>query len=131
MQSDALTVNYSNFPKYFDYLQIDIDPPVQSFAVLKKITEHIRFSVITFEHDYCMAFARDKRFRELFITEKNHLVREQSRDYLKSLGYLMIVPNINNQEDWWVDPNMILAEIINSYITTDKNNLWRDILLKQ
>jgi hypothetical protein len=78
-----------------------------------------------------MAFAGDRKTQELFITEKNHLVREQSRDYLKSLGYLMIVPNINNQEDWWVDPSIISAEIINSYITTDKNNLWRDTLLKQ
>ena len=131
LQLDALTVDYSKFPKYFDYLQIDIDPAVQSFAVLKKITEHIRFSVITFEHDYCMASAGDRTTQELFVTEKNHLVRRQSRDYLKSLGYLMIVPDINNQEDWWVDPNIISAEIINSYITTDKNNLWRDTLLKQ
>jgi hypothetical protein len=130
LQSDALDLDYSAFPKYFDYLQIDIDPPVQSFSALKKITEHIRFAVLTFEHDYCMTFANQKDIRELFLKENNHFVREQSREYLKSLGYLMIVPDVSNQEDWWVDPTVIPIEIIDSYIRSDKNNMWPDILLK-
>lgn len=131
LQLDALEVDYSTFPKYFDYLQIDIDPPVQSFAVLKKITKHIRFAVLTFEHDYCMTFANQQDIRELFLKENNHLVREQSREYLKSLGYLLIVPDVSNQEDWWVDPDIIPTNVIASYTSLGKNNLWSDILLKQ
>ena len=130
LQLDALTVDYSKFPKYFDYLQIDIDPAIQSFDVLKKITEHIRFSVITFEHDNCMAFVGDKTTRERFIKEKNYLVREQSRNYLKSLGYLLLVSDISNQEDWWIDPKIIPSNVIAAYNKSGRNNLWSKILLK-
>jgi hypothetical protein len=131
LQSDALTLDYSTFPKYFDYLQIDIDPAVHSFDALKKITEHIKFAVITFEHDYGMAFANNREAQAQFFKEKNHLVREQSRNYLESLGYFMIAPDVGNMEDWWIATDIIPTDVIAVYTTISKNNLWSDILLTQ
>jgi len=132
VQADATALDYSSFPKYFDYLQVDIDPAVQSLSVLKKITEHIRFSVITFEHDYQMITSPDPEFRREFIDNKNHLVRMQSREYLESLGYVMVIPNINNAEDWWVDPKIIPMNVIDAYATpvSYKSNSWNHSLLQ-
>jgi hypothetical protein len=127
LQVDAFSLDYSTFPKYFDYLQIDIDPAIQSFSILKKITEHIKFSIITFEHDHYY-FTNPQ--------DENWLIREQSREYLKSLGYMMIVPDIGLSEDWWVDPTVISEDVIKTYFQVDTkvkvnhHDQWKKILLK-
>lgn len=77
-----------------DYLQVDCDPPAVTFEILQKIIESgTKFRVITFEHD---------NYRD-----DTHLVREQSRQYLKKNGYKLIVNDVafnkfNSFEDWWV-----------------------------
>ena len=126
LQVDAFSLDYSVFPKHFDYLQIDIDPAIQSFSILKKITNHIKFSIITFEHDYGMHSKNPQ--------DENRLIKEQSREHLKSLGYMMIVPNIQLAEDWWVDPTIISEDVIKTYIQTEPMapslTQWKKILLK-
>ena len=135
LQADVFSLDYSVFPKYFDYLQIDIDPAIQSFSILKKITKHIKFSIITFEHDHWIHFTNPQ--------DENWLIREQSREYLKSLGYMMIVPDISLAEDWWVDPTVISEDVIKTYFQVDviktyfqvdpkvkHYNQWKKILLK-
>lgn len=118
LQDNALGMDYSTFPKYFDYLQVDIDPPGQSFEVLKKITEHIKFSLITFEHDYVIPTYRSNNIRNL------------SRDYLKSLGYFLIIPDVGYSEDWWVDPSTVSQEVINAYTAKPNKNNWKESLLQ-
>ncbi len=110
--ADALKLDYEELlapmGRDIDYLQIDIDPPDNSLAVLKKIpfNKH-RFAVITFEHDaYC----------QLYPT-----VREEARQYLQSLGYRMIARNIapdnwRNYEDWWYYPELVEAKAVSSLI---------------
>jgi hypothetical protein len=126
LQADAFSLDYSVFPKHFDYLQIDIDPATQSFAILKIITEHIRFSIITFEHDHII-YLKDPQ-------DKNWLIRKQSREYLKSLGYIMLASDIELAEDWWIDPTAISEDVIKTYIQSDpiatQRNQWEKILLK-
>jgi len=112
---DAFAVDYTKYPKYFDYLQIDIDPAEQSFNILKQITQHIRFGLITFEHDYC-----------LFETT----VKEKSREYLESKGYICVIPGIGG-EDWWADPNIIDQDLINIYTQTDPLQEKTKCLLKE
>lgn len=100
---DATRMNYDELiDKDFDYLQIDCDPAPQSLEVLFRIPfEKRRFAVITFEHD----------------GYRNDGIRERSRAYLESLGYVMVVGDIAPDdympfEDWWIHPALIKPEIL-------------------
>jgi hypothetical protein len=105
--ADATQFNYlkyfqeNGFPKQIDYLQLDIEPAYQTLAALKQIplTEY-RFSVITYEHD-------------LYADPANKEIKEESIEILSSLGYELLVENVNDGspdrifEDWWIDPQVI------------------------
>lgn len=107
---DASQVNYSRFlaglgaPKDIDYLQIDCEPPKTSYGVLLNIPfDEYRFAVITFEHDYYADVTRE--------------IREKSREFLESMGYVLVVNDISatgrhSFEDWWVNPELVPAETI-------------------
>lgn len=109
---DALKINYENIlEKYFDtkeidYLQLDLEPAENTFNCLLSIPfEEYKFAVITYEHDYYIDFTKT--------------FRNKSRRYLKSFGYELVVSDvssdgINNFEDWWVHPDLINKDIINS-----------------
>ena len=112
---DARNVNYGTLLEDidYDYLQIDCEPAMTSFEVLKKIPfGNHRFAVITFEHDnYC---------------EKTDYVMDESRKYLKSFGYVLIVSNIaedfyNPFEDWWVHPDLVKKDILDLMYCVDDN----------
>ena len=106
IESDATKVNYSELltETTVDYLQIDCDPPTVSYQVLEKIPFHThKFAVITFEHD---DYADDTQS-----------IREKSRKYLESYGYILIADDIApddycNYEDWWVHPDLVSEHII-------------------
>jgi hypothetical protein len=113
---DALTYDYSVLPDYFDYLQIDIEPPQQSLTALKLITQQKRFAVITFEHDAWTGTA-----------EAEH-ARQQSREWLQDQGYTLVINDIGVEprkpedqdrmtyfEDWWVDSATIDPAQIERY----------------
>lgn len=103
--ADATQLDYSlilkrlNFPTDIDYLQIDTEPSSTSFEVLLTIPfDTYRFAVVTFEHDHSVDFSRT--------------YREKSRKYLRSLGYVLIVPDVGptdwySLEDWWVHPELV------------------------
>jgi len=96
---DALTIDYDNLIHNFlkennkdriDYLSMDLEPPSITLEVLKKIPlDKYRFSVITFEHD---------------LYRNNQHLLEESRNIFENYNYKLAVSNINNQEDWWIDP---------------------------
>lgn len=111
---DALTVDYKqvldenyNGQKVIDFLQCDIEPSVNTFTALKRIPhDEYRFRVITFETD-------------LYTGGQSPQIREESRKYLSSLGYEMIVGDVlvdgnNPYEDWWVAPELVNMEIANN-----------------
>jgi len=107
---NALEVDYIkiirelNLGPVVDYLQLDCDPPEVTFEILKKIPfDTYKFRVITYEHDY-------------YNTDKKEL-REESRNYLKSKGYMLVVNDIapdewRNYEDWYVHPDHIDKSIL-------------------
>ena len=114
---DATTCDYSTMLKdkfgstqnIIDYLQLDTEPASTTFAALKKIPfDNYRFRVITFETD-------------LYTGGDAPRVREDSRAYLSSLGYTMIVPDVlvsgNPFEDWWVDMDLVDIEVANGIKT--------------
>lgn len=109
LHSDALKVNYDKLladlstlyqnDGKFDYLQVDCEPPMVSFEILKMIPfDKYEFGVVTFEHDYYADLTKS--------------IREESRAYMKSKGYILVVGNVSMNddcpyEDWYVHPNYI------------------------
>lgn len=107
---DATTHDYDQlFKKYdipydIDYLQLDIEPPEQSWKALnaldKQVMSSYRFATITFEHDY-------------LGREQYNWVRLGSREIFKSRGYHPVFHDIANgrpgsvYEDWYVHPELV------------------------
>jgi hypothetical protein len=104
IQADATIFDYAkyfadnNVPSRIDYLQVDIDPSVNSLNALMRLPfDHYRFSIITFEHD---------RY------SSGDLVMLEARKFLRSFGYRLEVPNVTNRgrdfEDWWIDEKILV-----------------------
>ncbi len=95
-----------------DYLQVDCDPANISFEVLKRIPfDTYEFKVITFEHDS--------------YADVTKTVRRDSRKYLESLGYELIVGNVSADEncpfeDWWVNKKLVDTSKLKKIV--DKNH---------
>jgi len=121
---DALIVDYEKLlQKYFpyqntiDYLQLDIDPPKNTYEVLLSIPfDKYRFAVITYEHDYYIDMTKS--------------YRDKAREYLYNLGYKLIIPNVSPDdrspfEDWWIHPDCVdlskLQDLPNIEKTTTSN----------
>ena len=113
--NDATQVDYVNllkeniFPNIIDYLQIDLEVNNNStLSVLEYFDNNVfsnyKFRVITFEHD--------------IYTGNFNNTREKSRNIFKNNGYIMVFSDIANQnnpyEDWYVHPDYIDIELINS-----------------
>ncbi len=117
VNSDATLLDYStlfkryNLPKVIDYLQIDIDPALQSLETLRRIPfQEYKFSVITFEHD---------RYRA------NRKIAKESRKILHGFGYNLVVKNLTLDtlkpfEDWWVHPDLVPKKISGKFQSSMK-----------
>lgn len=115
---DALKVDYGVLlgaltdQREIAYLQIDIDPSIQSLETLRKIPfDEYRFAGITFEHD---------RYRS------SKEIRESQRTLLRSHGYLLIAGNVKSNrffsyEDWWVHPEIVDATAWKAFQTNFKH----------
>lgn len=108
---DATKFNYlkyfeeNNFPKQIDYLQVDIESPVDRAGHPSKdsvgqpllglislpLTQY-RFTVISFEHEFQIYY-------------RNASLRDAQREILDNLGYALVCKI--GHEDWWVDSNVI------------------------
>ena len=108
---DATTADYkkifedNNLPKQIDYLQVDIEPAQQTLnALLQLPHDDYRFSVITYESD---------------IYRDGPDCQEEAMKFLESHGYELVVRNVANEgnpyEDWYVDPQIVDAEIISKF----------------
>jgi len=104
---DATEIDYNELLESYkdiDYLQIDCDPPSVSLAILQRIPfDTHKFATITFEHD-------------AYTDDIGH-VRAESREYLQSQGYELVVSDVafdktNSYEDWWVHPDLVKKKTI-------------------
>ena len=115
--ADATKINYSelleqhNLGPHIDYLQLDIDPPDQTFDALTQIDfKKYSFSVITYEHDY---YANP---------EYNNKWRQQSREFFENHGYTRVItdvipPNESlGHEDWYINEKYMTNDIWRSFI---------------
>jgi tetratricopeptide (TPR) repeat protein len=107
---DATNADYdkilsdANLGTDWDYLQLDCEPPSNTFSALQQIPfEKYRFAVITYEHDY--------------YCDDTKLYRDKSRKYLESKGYELVVDNISADdnspfEDWWMHPDLVDKDVL-------------------
>lgn len=114
LNDDATKIDYrklfieNNFPKFIDYLSLDIDQ--SSIDVLRILPlDEFRFRVITIEHD---------------AYHLGDFYRNQQREILEQNGYFLVCSNVYVQqngwtkencafEDWWVDPTEFNIDLIN------------------
>lgn len=110
INDDALKLDYAEilkaneFPKVIDYLQLDIDPAINTFNCLLRIPfEEYQFRVITFEHD-------------LYVDSRNSIYQKIGKQHLESFGYIRIAKNVSYNglafEDWYINPNLINEELV-------------------
>jgi hypothetical protein len=131
---DALNFNYNKLNSHYDYLQIDIDPPMANLSMLEKLIPAHKFSVITFEHDIWQT------------TDEVKFVQEKSREFLSTHNYTLLVDDVTIQpgkgigiknnpiffEDWYVNKKFINQDIIDAYkfIAPNVIKYYPDILFK-
>jgi len=89
---------------YFDYLQLDIEPPINTYKALLRVLESkIEFGIITYE--------TDSYFDSTFV--------EPSRKVLQDLGYTLIMPDVKCEfgafEDWYINEKYIDKTLINTF----------------
>lgn len=101
--ADAITYEYE--AKHYDYLQLDIDPPANTFKALQRIFEcGVTFSILTYETD---AYS-DSSFVE------------PSRELITSKGYVLAFKDIESAfgpfEDWYINPKTIDKNKLKSWI---------------
>jgi hypothetical protein len=112
ISQDAFKIDYHALlrnTKVVDYLQLDIEPSVKTYEILKLLPTEPRYAVITFETD-------------IYSGGESVKVREESRKYLQDLGYTLIVPDVIVEfngaiipfEDWYVDMNLVNTNVANS-----------------
>lgn len=123
--TDATTTDYESIfvknklPTQIDYLQLDIDPPMQTLSALKKLPHNkYRFSIITYETDLYNGGAE---------------AQIESRKLLLSLGYELIIQNVANEgypfEDWYVDPTAVDPNITKLFKQIDNAAKEHDICI--
>lgn len=117
---DALSINYeqlfieNGFSDNIDYLQLDIEPSINTFNCLKKIPfDKYKFSIITYETD---AYCSSNEFRN------------KSRKILKNYGYELIAGDVCNIgmdpfEDWYAHPDLVSKDIIDIIKNSENSNL--------
>jgi hypothetical protein len=116
---DGTTANYDQLlSEYFknniiDYLQLDIEPSSNTFKALQKIPfDKYKFRVITYEHDHYIDITKQ--------------YRKKSRQFLSSLGYVLLVNDVSPREDcsfedWWVHPELIDKDILENFSQFSQN----------
>ena len=105
--ANALTYDFkemlSNTP-HIDYLQLDIEPPKNTFEMLEKILQlKTTYSVITYETDAYVDSTYVK----------------PSRDILQSKGYILAVSDVLCKggpfEDWYINPEYVDVKLLQTW----------------
>lgn len=112
IKADAMSFDYGQIPAVFDYLQIDLDDPIDHVRLLHQliVVENKQFATVTFEHDI---FSGSKESQQSQL---------DSQQLLSAFGYELIANNVTIEpgkgwchdtkkpmhfEDWWANPAMV------------------------
>jgi hypothetical protein len=101
--ADALQYEFEE-KEHIEYLQLDIEPPSQTFKILQNLLElKTKYSIITFETDAYIDSSYVK----------------PSRDLLTSKGYTLAVPDVQCKggpfEDWYINPEFVDIELLKTW----------------
>ena len=103
IHSDALNIDWEGLrlkmiiPETIDYLSIDIEPPEQTFKVLKKIIlSGLKPKVITFEHDEYNFGPKIKLESRRFLENHGYKIFKKDILYLEKYSF----------EDWYIKKNV-------------------------
>jgi hypothetical protein len=116
---DATIVDYSvlfeehECPLQMDYLQLDIEPSIQTLNALKAIPlQRFTFSVITFEHD-------------LYADSSNIQIQKEAFQILENFGYIRLIQGVsskgNSYEDWYVHPDLIDEDFMRNWHSIEES----------
>jgi hypothetical protein len=132
--ADATKLDYNVVLSSFDkpiisYLQIDIEPNIQSLNCLRIIPfDNFDFKTISFEHD---------NYDPNQSKDVNDAIRKESEEILELNGYIAVAKNIENMgsdefESWWISPKYVDKETITKFMLKDVNKPIRakDYMLK-
>jgi len=97
------------FSKHIDFLQLDIDPPANTFKAFERIPfNEVSFSVITYEHDVYRGGLKE---------------RKASREILENLGYYRVMSDVMHDnvafEDWYVNEAYMPNDAWKLFIDSD------------
>jgi hypothetical protein len=100
-------------PSQMDYLQLDIEPSIQTLKALKSIPlDSYTFTVITFEHDF-------------YADSLNIEIQNEAFQILKRFGYKRLIQGVsskgNSYEDWYVNPYLVDKEFIKNWVSTQES----------
>jgi hypothetical protein len=101
--ADARSYQYPE-KDHIDYLQLDVEPPSQTFAVLERLMKlKTTYSIITYETD---AYGDPTYVKP-------------SRELLTSKGYILAVPDVlcgqGPFEDWYINPNFVDINLLKTW----------------
>tara|TARA_B100000965_G_scaffold329580_1_gene293080 strand:- start:199 stop:828 length:630 start_codon:yes stop_codon:yes gene_type:complete len=106
---DAFNVNYleilnkKDFPRRINYLSCDIEPPKNTFEILRKIINYnIIFDFISFEHDKYNIGEEYEKISETFLKEKGYKIAIKDV-YSRTKKYKIY-------ETWFVYQDIIFEE---------------------
>ena len=110
LHQNALEIDYNDLLSKIakdgivDYLQLDCEPSNITYDIMMRIPfGKYKFRVITYEHDH--------------YVDMSGQYRQKSREYLTSLGYVLMVNDISPDgtstfEDWYVHPELVDSDIL-------------------
>jgi hypothetical protein len=121
---DATNLDYEeifnrlSFGETIDFMQLDIDPHINTFNVLRLIDfNKRRFCVLTYEHDFYKG---------------GRAVRDESRRILLGHGYKLVVADVMTKgssfEDWYVHSEIVAESVWRPFLGSCINMNPQDIL---
>ena len=97
---EELLDNFYQENKVIDYFSFDLEPPLRTLEVLKKIPFHkYKFKLVTFEHDAYRKFDTVIPSRKIFYENGYKRIKSKITD-----GYSS---SMSKSEDWWINPDLI------------------------
>ncbi len=118
---DATKLDYNKILSGFEskvvtYLQLDIEPNIQTLNCLKALPlDNFDFKIISYETDV---------YDPANSFEYNDTIRRESREILKSHGYVLVNGNVENMgndpfEDWYLNEKYFSKDVIDKFKRKD------------
>jgi hypothetical protein len=99
---------FENVPSVIDYLSLDIDDyTIDALKILD--FDNYKFRCITIEHNKYLGSRGEQR--------------HEQRIFLQEKGYYLLVKNLHQFEDWWVNPELVDIEKIKHLETLSESTL--------